>query len=311
MKLGLGFLLSIFQLLALCLVAVAQSNDALTPVYRNNQVELQDKQGQVVFWVDGWGRVHSPAFMLWQQDYNRRVHRSFRTLIGSGLSAPEGIELVSFQPPGRRGIQSTGVFAVPTSIPENGVLTRDTLSLAFFDLGIQWNYLARGLVRDCEAAKQVRRTLNCSNYQIDWRSPADASGSPPGTDPLLFELRLRELKKALSGLRRLQSLLARVVMVSAQGEQSDEARDLQLYQSRNTQCLRFSLFNTCRLEAADLRLPFDWMTLQVAAEQLPAEFLNELHQAEAEVQRHVTSSIEIGNLSQRFVSELKWNETRK
>lgn len=33
----------------------------LRPISRTDHVEMQDANGQVVFWVDGWGRIRSPV----------------------------------------------------------------------------------------------------------------------------------------------------------------------------------------------------------------------------------------------------------
>jgi hypothetical protein len=275
----------------------------LTFVYRENQVEVQDKQGQVVFWIDAWARLYSPDLMLWQQDYNARLHRSFRSFLGGGLSAPEGIELVSPQPPGRRGIQSNGLFAVPWSIQENGLITRDTLSLTFFNLGIQWNYLAHYLASDCEAARASAPALNCRDYQLDWRASSEPLRTPPPDDQLLFGLRYMELQKGLSALRRLQQQLARVVTVTAQGSRADEERDGELYDARRAECLRWVVTNNCTLEAEDLRFPFDWLTAQVESARLSAELLDALHEAERDAQLSVATSWEYRELSRSYVDK--------
>jgi hypothetical protein len=275
----------------------------LTFVYRENQVEVQDRQGKVVLWIDGWARLHSPELLLWQQDYNARLHQSFRSFTGGGISAPEGIELVSPQPPGRRGIQSNGLFGVPWRIRENGLLTRDTLSLTFFNLGIQWNYLAHYLVNDCEAARASSPSVNCRDYRLDWRASSEPLRTPPPDDQLLFGLRYMELQKGLSSLRRLQQQLARVVTVTAQGMRADEGRDRELYDDRRAECLRRVFTNNCTLEAEDVRFPFDWLTAQVDSARLSAELLDALHEAERDAQLSVAASWEYRELSRSYADK--------
>jgi hypothetical protein len=286
-------------LAASTLAALAQEKvGVLTSFYRKDHVELEDKQGQVVLWLDSWATLHSPEFVIQQQNYNARLSGQFRGLIPGGLSAPEGIQLVPPQPPGLRGIQSSGVFAVPYDVPENGVLTRDTLSIPFFDLGIQWNYLARGLASDCEVASRSASAINCRSYSIGWRTLPGEIRAPADNDRLLLGLRYVELLKGLAALRRLQILLEGVVTFSAEGARDDAADDRQQYDRRNLECLQWSLMNTCVLaDAGSLRFPFDWLTAQVDPTQLSPEFLRALHQAEHDAQLSITLAADEEELS--------------
>jgi hypothetical protein len=285
-------------LVASTLAASAQQKvGALTSYYRKDHVELEDNQGEVVLWYDSLARLHSPEYLIWQQNYNARVFAQFHGLIGIGLSAPDGIQLAPSQPPGLRGIQSNGVFAVPLHIAENGVLTRDTLSITFYTLGIQWNYLAHNLATDCENANRATNTINCQNYKIDWRTSTNEYRSPPADDRMFYELRYTELQKGLDALRRLQTLLAGVVTFTAEGGRGDIAHDLELYGKRTAECLRWS-DNYCTLEdAGAVGLSFDWLTAQVDPAVISPEFLGALHKAERDAQLSITTAADVEEMS--------------
>jgi len=285
-------------LVASTLAAAAQQKVGdLTAHFRKDHIELEDKQGEVVLWYDALARLHSPDYLIWQQNYNTRVFSQFHGMIGIGLSAPEGIQLAPSQPPGLRGIQSNGVFTVPLHIAENGVLTRDTLSTTFYTLGIQWNYLAHNLSSDCEAAKITNSTINCQNYHIDWSTSPNEYRTPPADDRLLFELRYSELQKGLEALRRLQALLAGVVTFTSQGGRGDIAHDLELYSKRTAECLRWTI-NFCTLEdAAAVGYSFDWLTAQVDPAVISPQFLGALHKAERDAQLSITTATDEEEMS--------------
>jgi hypothetical protein len=274
-------------------------------VYRSNEVELQDDQGQVVLWIDAWARVHSPEIRIWQKEYNSFVHQSFRSFVGGGLSAPKGIELLSPQPSGHRGIRGEGVFAIPAQVAENGVLTRDTLSLVFFRLGIQWNYLASYLKSDCQEAAAVRPELDCNAYAITWQSSQHKPDPPPQDDPLLLGLRYSELQKTLASLRQIQAQLGTVVMVSAEGNHTDAFQDDDAYGGRLQECLQRSLTNMCWMELEDVRFPMDWQTVQVDASRLTPEFLESLHQLERETQFSIMTADAYREVTREGIEKLK------
>jgi hypothetical protein len=290
--------------IVICLLAAStlaasaqQKVGGLTSYYRKDHVELEDKQGQVVLWFDSWARLHSPEYLIWQQNYNARVFEQFRGLIGIGLSAPEGIQLVPPQPPGLRGIQSSVVFAVPFHLAENGVLTRDTLSILFYTLGIEWNYLAHNLASDCETANRAASIIDCRNYKIDWRTSPNEPRTPLADDRMLFELRYTELQKGLVALRRLQTVLAGVMTLSAEGERGNMAHDRELYGKRNAECLQWSV-NYCTVEdAGPVGFSFDWLTAQVDPAGLSPELLAALHQSERDAQLSITSATDEEEMS--------------
>lgn len=299
-------LLLVFVLLVGSALSLSgQDRGGLKKVYRSNEVELQDDQGQVVLWVDAWARVHSPEIRLWQKEYNSFVHQSFRSFIGAGLSAPEGIELLSPQPSGHRGIRGDGVFAIPTQVAENGVLTRDTLSLVFFRLGIQWNYRANYLKSDCQEAATVQPGLECNTYTVTWQSSQDKPDPPLHDDPLLLGLRYSALQKALASLRQIQAQLGTVVMVSAEGNHADGSGDDDAYGVRLQECLQRSLTNMCWMEVEDVRFPLDWQTAQVDASRLTPEFLESLHQMEREVQLSILTADAYREVTREGIEKLK------
>ena len=285
-------------LVASNLAASAQQKvGALTSYYRKDHVELEDKQGEVVLWYDSLARLHSPEYLIWQQNYDARVFAQFHGLTGIGLSAPDGIQLAPSQPPGLRGIQSNGVFAVPLHIAENGVLTRDTLSITFYTLGIQWNYLAHNLATDCENANRATNTINCQNYKIDWSTAPNEYRTPLADDRLFFELRYSQLLKGLDALRRLQTLLAGVVTFTAEGVRADMAHDRELYGKRNAECLQWSV-NYCTVEdAGPVGFSFDWLTAQVDPAGISPEFLDSLRKAEREAQLAITTATDVEEMS--------------
>jgi hypothetical protein len=282
--------------------ASAQNNtDSVKAVDQENPLARQDQNGgQGRFWVDEWMRTHSPVLSERQRRYNSFLQSSFRGLIGPGLSAPEGIELLSPQPPGRRGIQG-GQFAVPINILEDGVLTSDTVFLTFFSLGIEWNAEARYVDSDCASAKHAVPTLNCDQYRITWTSPSDPPLQFGEGDPFLYGVRHVALQKALAALRRLQALIPSVVTVTAGDARWDAVHDAELYAERNAQCLRLSLFNTCVLDVGSIAYPFDWMTAEVDSTRLTPKFTRELTNAEIDARAALSSSERLREISQDAV----------
>jgi hypothetical protein len=250
-------------------------------VPRRNETELQDKNGEVRFWIDKIGRTHSPDIMLQQQGYNKWLHVSFAGLIGAGISAPSGIELVAPQPPGERGMKSTGVFQVPWSIRENGVLTRDTNSIPFYKAGVQWNYAAANLRTDCqELHNSVDSSIDCGRYQINWNTSGQIR-TPAGKDPFFLEIRYVELQKAKKILRGWQELLDSIITVTATGQRGNAARDRQENARRQTFKGEF--------DADDFPSPPDWLTAQVDAGKLTPEFLKQLEDIEKDVQLYLNA----------------------
>jgi hypothetical protein len=178
------------------------------------------------------------------------------------------------------------------------VLTRDTLSITFFELGIQWNYQAHYLVKDCEYAARSQRDINCAEFNVQWNSPVSESvpAPPEDQDRLLLRRRRFELGRALLTLRRLQSELSSIMTVTANGERSDLSRDMQLFNARAQQCRTISVAAECIYEAADLKYPFDWMTAQVDLKTLQPDVLARLHNEEIDTQRSLSVCEEAHNV---------------
>jgi hypothetical protein len=240
---------------------------------------------------DAWARVHAPEFAQWQRDYNSQLRQSFRALVFSSIAAPAGIELATAEPPGRRGIQSTGVFALPLPLAEDGVLTRDTLAITFYELGVAWNYQSTAMAADCEYAARVDPSLSCADYRIAWLTPP-VPITPLPDDRLMLGQRRNALARALAGLHDLQQLLAGVVTVTALGKRADLAADLRDYDTRHQQCLTGSLGNACERRATDFKYPFDWLTAQVDAALLSPAWLRRLHDLETGVQGSISAAEE-------------------
>jgi hypothetical protein len=265
----------------------------LTAGESDGRVELVGKDGQLRYWVDRFGRVHSPEMTLAAEAYNEWIRTRYRGLFG--VETPK-VEFISHVPPGPRGIDpNDGVFRIPHRIHSDGALTRDLLSVPFFQLGArlagQWNLL----LLDCRKVKPNTSDAECARFAPDLR--AITPNAPGPIDDHWLELRLRELQKARALLQAMQRVLEGVPMVAPGGQVFTYEDDVRHYRARLDECwgiLRLApqipLFgggSFCTLHPELVNHPPEWITEYVEGEVVTAQIARVLQSFEWQIARYL------------------------
>jgi hypothetical protein len=269
-------LLPLLLTLIIATPSVADSALELIQKERNGRIEIVGTADQQLrYWVDRFGRVHSPEMTLAAEAYNDWVSSRFRGLFG--VEPPSGsIEFVSHMPPGPRGIDpQTGAFRIPNRIHSDGALTRDLLSVPFFQLGVRLTQQWYALSADCKRI-YANDAARCARFTPDLVGVAAAPGQ---IDDNWLEMRLRELRKARALLQNMQKALESIPMTVPGGQTFGYADDVARYAARLEECWtilrvapRIDIFGTsgkfCTLHPEFAAHPPEWTTEHVEGEQI-------------------------------------------
>jgi hypothetical protein len=277
----------------------------LTARESNGRVELIGKDGQLRYWVDRFGRVHSPEMTLAAEAYNEWIRTGYRGIFG--IEAPKGaVEFISHVPPGPRGIDpNDGVFRIPHRIHSDGALTRDLLSIPFFQLGArlagQWNLL----LLDCKKVHRNASDAQCARFAPDLR--VSTLNAPGPLDGQWLELRLRELQKARALLHAMQRVLEGVPMIAPGGQIFTYEDDVRRYGERLDECwviLRvapqidfFGGGSFCTLHPEFANRPPEWTAEYVEGEVVTPQIARVLQSFEWQIARYLDAENMEANLT--------------
>lgn len=263
---------------------------------RGGRVELIGDDGQLRYWVDRFEKVHAPELTISADAYNRWVSSSFSGLFG--IDVPTGIvQLISHTPPGPRGIDATtGVFRVPYRIHSDGALTRDLMSVPFFQLGARLVWQWQKLHADC---RQILGERECTRFAPDLAERISAAPGP--VDDRWLELRLRELQKARSLLQGMQQTLEGVPMVVPGGKVFTYEDDVARYPARLDECWSFIRAAStptinilggvagkfCNLHPELMRHPPEWLAERVEGDVVTPQLVRLLQSFEWQIARYL------------------------
>ncbi len=256
------------------------------------QAELVGKDDQLRYWVDRFGRVHSPEMTVAADAYNQWVTSRYRGWFG--IEPPKGhVEMLSHVPPGPRGIDPvTGVFRIPHRIHSDGALTRDLLSIPFFQQGVRLVSQWERLLADC---RRIQGEARCARFAPDLAGARQDSAGE--VDDRWLELRLRELRKARALLEGMQRVLEGMPMAVPGGQVFTYADDVARYPARLEECwsilravpridiLSGSMF--CSLHPEFAAHPPEWMTEYVEGEAITPQIARVLLSFERQISSYL------------------------
>jgi hypothetical protein len=289
----------------------SKNGSELIPKEIKGRLELIGADGQLRYWVDRFGRVHSPEMALAAEAYNDWLGKHYRGLFE--VESPRGsVEFISHMPPGLRGIDPrSGVFRIPNIIHSDGALTRDLLSVPFFQLGVRLAEQWYVLLADCKRIHVSNTDARCAPFVPDLAASDPGSIGEVGNDWL--ELRLRELRKARALLQDMQKVLEGVPMAVPGGKVLSYADDIALYPARLGECWvilrgapRIDIFGSsgsyCTLHPEFASHPPEWTTEHVEGEQVTPQLAKLLASFEWQIGNYLDAESTEADLTKQVLS---------
>lgn len=294
----------LFLLLLLAAIAAASTpsfaestESKFTTHQVGTRLELSDAADQLRYWIDRYGRIHAPEYQEESESYSSWFRSHFTSAFG-GAKRGGLVAFTDPTPPAPRGIDyTTGRFYIPADLSSPGALTRDLLSIPFFEQGARlvgrWNQLHS----DCLAKLGAGAAL-CVRYEPDLAS----SGFVPSLDqdPNLFEIRLLELEKARNLLQGMQETLLAIPM-TADGNDVTYADDAARVSDEVKECWQLhgpgvasfisptTAQSFCTLDPEAINAPPAWLTEHVDGDRITPQLTFTLQSFNREINVYLTA----------------------